>query len=473
LLPGNAPIPAGNFQLGDLGYAEREYLVTGTATSFAIEGERTRDGRWTARPDTEAAYTTRIVVRAPTEAERFSGVVAVEWNNVSGGIDIGPDWMLLHRGLMDRGHAWVGVTAQKAGIDGGGIVEGLHLRVLDAARYADLDHPGDSWAYDIYSQVGEMLKSQVGEMLKKPDSPLAPLEPAHLIAVGESQSAAFLVTYINSIDPLAQVYDGFFVHGRPGMGAAMDGFARARSADLEALPAVLYESPERIRDDARVPVLVLQSETDVVSLGGGLPEQPDGPNLRLWELAGAAHADTYMLVAAFYDDGTLTPEDLATKLQPTTQVAMGTTATPVNSGPQQHYVGMAAFEHLARWVADGTPPPAAPRLKTTSNGGGQALEISELGLAEGGIRTPWVEAPLSRLSGLGQEGDTFAFLFGRTEPLATDDLRRLYPGGKSDYLRRFEAALDLAIESGWIRATDRPEIVAVAGASYDLQVNPG
>jgi hypothetical protein len=36
-----------------------------------------------------------------------------------------------------------------------------------------------------------------------------------LIAAGESQSAACLVTYINAIDPHAQLFDGFFVHGRP------------------------------------------------------------------------------------------------------------------------------------------------------------------------------------------------------------------------------------------------------------------
>ena len=33
-----------------------------------------------------------------------------------------PDWTLLHRELIRAGHAWVGVTAQKAGVDGGGFV---------------------------------------------------------------------------------------------------------------------------------------------------------------------------------------------------------------------------------------------------------------------------------------------------------------------------------------------------------------
>ena len=44
-----------------------------------------------------------------------------------------------------------------------------------------------------------------------------------LIALGESQSAFFLVTYINAIDQAAQVFDGFFVHGRGATGADLGG----------------------------------------------------------------------------------------------------------------------------------------------------------------------------------------------------------------------------------------------------------
>lgn len=457
-MPGRSPIPAGTYDLARLGYEEREYKVTGTARSWRIRGDRGRDGRWATEPSEGADFVTRIQTRVPTDPTRFSGTVAVEWNNVSGGIDIGPDWMLLHRDLIQEGHAWVGVTAQKAGVDGSGLVEGFHLKVIDPRRYGLLDHPGDAWSYDIFSGVGELLRSET--------SPLEPLAVRSLIGVGESQSAAFLVTYINAIDPLDAVYDGFFVHGRPGTGAGITGFDLAERAANGGRPRPLATSPERIRLDVRVPVLVLQSETDVIVLGGGLPDQPDGPNLRQWEIAGAAHADTYMLVAAFHDDGHLSPEQLATHLRPTTDLQTGQVDSPVNAGPQQHYVGQAAFEHLIRWVHGGDAAPVADRLRTDD--GCTRLVLDEHGAAVGGVRTPWVDVPVARLSGLGQEGESFAFLFGRTDPLSGDELDRRYPGGRDEYLERFCADLDRTIAAGHILDADRDEILALASAAWDL-----
>ena len=45
-------------------------------------------------------------------------------------------------------------------------------------------------------------------------------------------------------------------------------------------------------------------------------------------------------------------------------------------------------------------------------------------------------------------------------------LDRLYPGGKAEYLRHFEVALDRSIRSGFILFADRQEIFDVAAASY-------
>jgi hypothetical protein len=458
-LEGSSPVPAGSYDLEELGYTEQEFLIEGTATSFAITGERTADGHWTVTPDAQAPFVSRFIVRRPANPARFSGTVAVEWHNVSAGADGGPDWSLLHRDLVARGHAWVGVSAQKAGVDGGGMVEGMHLKKLDPDRYGQLHHPGDAWSFDIFSQVGAALRAS-GER-----SALGGLVPDRLLALGESQSAAFLVTYINAVDPLVQVFDGFFVHGRGANGAALDGFRAAAGRNLEDAAAALRAHPERIRDDARVPVLVLQSETDVVLLGGGLPAQPDGDRLRLWEIAGAAHADTYLLVAGGQDDGNLSPDRLAELLRPTSQLFIGNTDTPINAGPQQHYVGQAALEHLVAWVADGTVPPAAPRLSVID---GAALELDDHDIARGGIRTPWVDVPTATLSGLGQSGQVFAVLFGRTEPFDRATLEAIYPGGRAEYVRRFSESLDATITAGFILAEDRAEILSLADASFAL-----
>ena len=91
--------------------------------------------------------------------------------------------------------------------------------------------------------------------------------PERLIAVGESQSAGRLVTYINAVHPLVDVYDGFLVHSRSAGGAALS------QAPLAAVPT---PAPSLIRDDLDVPVLVFQTENDA---GGLQARQADSPLL--------------------------------------------------------------------------------------------------------------------------------------------------------------------------------------------------
>jgi len=61
------------------------------------------------------------------------------------------------------------------------------------------------------------------------------------------------------------------------------------------------------------------------------------------------------------------------------------------------------------------------------------------GLTEGGVRTPWVDVPISRLSG--SEIPAAHWRFSprlRTVRYATLD--RLYPGGKKEYLKKSSVA---------------------------------
>ena len=64
---------------------------------------------------------------------------------------------------------------------------------------------GDDLSYDIFSQVGQAVRHPLGVDL------LGGLKPRVIIATGESQSASRLSTYVNSINPLANVYDGFLL----------------------------------------------------------------------------------------------------------------------------------------------------------------------------------------------------------------------------------------------------------------------
>jgi hypothetical protein len=453
-LAGPAPTPAGAYDLAALGYVEDEFLLCGEATSYRPLGDRTADGRWSASAAGDAPYKTRILVRRPADGTEFSGTVVVEWLNVSGGLDAPPIWMMTHTHLIRRRHAWVGVSAQRAGLEGGGLVDnGMHLKAMFPDRYATLSHPGDTWSFDIFSQAGRAVRGSPAVFSAHAAA------ARRLIAAGHSQSAAFLVTYINAVDDLAPVYDGFAVHGRTASGASLEhGFAPAPpgSADPRA---------EAIRTDLRVPVLVLQTETDVALLGSGQVGQRDADLLRNWEIAGAAHGDTYLLVASGQDDGALAPARLAELTRPTTQILITTTEIPVNSGMQHHYVACAGLEHLDAWVGGGSAPPAAPRLDLTA--GGTDFCRDKTGVATGGIRTPWTDVPAAVLSGVGQTGSNiFAFLFGVTRPLDPDLLAALYPGGLAEYLARFGAALDETITAGFLLPADRAEALAVAEAAW-------
>jgi hypothetical protein len=133
-------------------------------------------------------------------------------------------------------------------VDGPGGIAGIgSLKKDDPVRYGSLVHPGDSYSYDIYSQAAAALRHPDGV------SPLGGLRPRTLLAAGESQSAFRMVTYVDPVDPLARVYDGFFIHSRFDAGAPISG---GPGGDVPA--------PTRIRTDLRVPVLVFESETGTV-----------------------------------------------------------------------------------------------------------------------------------------------------------------------------------------------------------------
>jgi hypothetical protein len=136
-------------------------------------------------------------------------------------------------------------------------------------------------------------------------------------------------------------------------------------------------------------------------------------------------------------------------------------AAPVNSGPQQHYVLNAALTHLDRWAREGTAPPDAPRLAAVDAAATDLLR-DDIGIARGGIRTPWVDAPSAVLSGDSPRGGGFLFLFGQTRVLDNATLARLYPGGPDEHRRRFEVATAAAVGAGYLLPADASEIVALA-----------
>ena len=137
-------------------------------------------------------------------------------------------------------------------------------------------------------------------------------------------------------------------------------------------------------------------------------------------------------------------------------------AAPINAGPQT-YVLRAAVAALDRWVTTGTPPPRAPHLKLNPNDPKVYLTDAD-GNAQGGIRTPHVDAPIATLSGLGQSGSGYCYLFGTTKPFDTAKLAELYPSHKV-FVREWNQAVRAAVKAGFVLSADAPALEAVAAQS--------
>ena len=97
----------------------------------------------------------------------------------------------------------------------------------------------------------------------------------------------------------------------------------------------------------------------------------------------------------------------------------------------------------------------------------QQLILDDNGNATGGVRSPWMDVPTARLSGLGQTGGgMMAALFGVTEPFNAAKLSALYPGGQTEYVGKFNTSLKSAIAAGFILPADEAEIEALAAYSF-------
>lgn len=438
-VPGKPNLLTGAYDLATVGYRADEYFVSGTATSYA--------------PDQTADYTTRIVVLRPIDEDAWNGTAIVEWLNVSGGLDAPAVWFMAHREIARAGYAYVVVSAQRVGIDGGLSLGGdASLKTLDPQRYSTLSHPGDSFAYDIFTQVGRAVR----------DGVIDGLAPKFVLAVGESQSATFLATYVNEIDPTVAVYDGFLIHSRFGSAAPLDGTSLLDESGEFHTVAVPF------RPDLRVPVLTVITETDL--LGAGLlgyvhARVPDAEHLRVWEIPGSAHADNYTIKVGFIDNGDVPLDRMVAAYAPTNELMGQQLPHFINFAPQHHYVLQAAIAGLGDWVRTGRPAPSAPPIGVTDSDP-PAIVLDDNGLAAGGLRTPWVDVPTAQTSGAGIDDNVMAAIFGSGLPFDADTLARLYPGGRVEYLERFTTALDEAISGGFLLAADRSEILELAAATF-------
>ncbi|MGW4115224.1 alpha/beta hydrolase domain-containing protein [Actinosynnema sp. NPDC004786] len=379
------PFFATTYDLAAAGYVEQEFHLSGTADGFAPDGTRVATG---------VPYTTRVIVRRPASARHFSGTTLVEWQNVTAGYDLDALWHA--ESVVRAGHAWVGVSAQRVGVD--------RLRAWSPARYGGLDVTGggrftaDELSYDVFTQAGRAVSS---------GAVTGGLRTGTLLAIGASQSAARMTVLYDRVLPHQQpVFDGY-------------GF-------------IVGTAPSRVGAE---PVFQVLSETDVRTA-----QRPaDTDRFRRWEVAGAAHSgyegQAYRAPLSERDLGGAPQYDCD---------------RPPFSRVPMHHVTAAAYDHLRRWVERGTPPPTARPLEFEADG--VTRKRDALGLALGGIRLSQVAAPRALNTG-DNSGETFCRLFGTHVPFDAATLARLYPT-RGDHLRQVVAADRGNVRAGYLQPAD-------------------
>jgi Alpha/beta hydrolase domain len=393
----NYPFFSALENLNARGYVEQEYFYAGTANRY-----ETPEGATGKVVDGNHKYKTRLLVRRPIDAKKFNGTVIVEWDNVTSGHDLDIDWYQIHDYLLRSGYAWVGVSAQRIGVEA--------LKVWNKDRYGTLDVTADgtitndALSYDIFADVGRSAREPQGADF------LGGLKPQRVFATGHSQSAGRLAMYLNSVHPLDPVFDAVIVHG----------------------------GGSKIRTDLKIKVWKLDSETDVI-IGQAAARQPDSNNFRIWEVAGDSHVDTQFIASrvklSARDGNPIAPgftpgrRPGGASAAPAPQLAAGANPCdqPTYSDVPFYQVMAAALDHLVAWVKDEKTPPTAAPIDVTSAGPPAVIARDANGNSSGGgIRLAAIAVPVAMNTGQ-NTGPGFCWLYGSHVDFDAAKVSSLYP----------------------------------------------
>jgi hypothetical protein len=406
------------------GYVEEEYFLEGTANRYL-----TPTGATGSVIDGGHPYKTRVIVRRPASDKNFNGTVFVEWTNVTNGFDAENMWFFGWEHIVRAGYAWVGVSAQRVGVD--------RLKSWNATRYGTLDvsqggtiTPTDAVSYDIFAQAGQAVRTPGAVNI------LGNLHPKYVIATGESQSSQRLSTYINSVMPLGHPYDGALLISTFGQG---------------------------IRADSGVPVFKVLFEWDVQT-GEAAVRQADTALFRAWEVAGTAHVDHHLRLSREPNE----LRDLGTSSEAT--AAPNCTVPNIGSRSPSHYVVAAAMDAMVKWVSpQHQQPTASPKMTIATFGPGNAATIQRdaFNIAQGGVRLASMAVPtaanVGQNNGLNSAGSACP-RWGYHLPFDLATLNSLYPN-KGQYLDQVVRVTKQNVKDGFLLQADADATIDAAQAS--------
>ena len=177
------------------GYVEEEYIVSGTANVY----EWATDGSVKVKTP-NAPYSTRILIRRPAIATRFSGNVILEPLQNNRAWDWAFMWGTSYEYFIEHGDAWIGMTHSPDAI--------AALKKFNPARYVSLSmaNPAPSESCgpaNARSANEEGLKfdilTQVAAALKSANSPIAGFRAQRVYGTSHTGE---IVTYAHAIQPI-------------------------------------------------------------------------------------------------------------------------------------------------------------------------------------------------------------------------------------------------------------------------------
>jgi hypothetical protein len=357
-------------------------------------------------------FTTRVLVRRPSDVKKFSGIVTAEPMHSSGN-----SWMFhfTHTYVMTQGDISLEILVGTPQL----------LQAANMERYKDLVLSG--------GQTNEIL-AQVGALIKKnpKDGPLEGLPLRKMLLMGTSQSAGTVIAYLPAhvvyrLTDMKPIYDGFLPTSQGG----------------NILPKV------------DVPVILMPTMTEVNAAAprGNPYRRPDGDapgdQFRIYEVAGMAHNDSRI-------NPTYEPDPCK---------------YPVSRFPQA--AGMSiGLDHLIQWVDKGKIPARAPYIATDGldeNGnvkGGVRNPYVDLPVYRYVVPNEAAAIPVSNpsalVSGRGAGGAAFfCGIAGYQVPLSAEQLKKLYKN-KKDYQTRVEQRVNQLIKEGWFLPVYKDLVIADA-----------
>jgi hypothetical protein len=440
--------------LNALGYIEEEVLASGIANVY----DWPKDSATAVVRTANAPYVTRVLIRRPIKASKFSGNVVVEMLNPSNLFDLNIGWAMSRKQIVRNGDAWVGITAKPISV--------VTLKAFDATRYAALAWknplsladarncatvPQDSsretengLVWDIHRQVAMWLRSN------EASSPFSyggkTTRVQRLYAWGYSQTGGYLYTYINAIHSL-DVRE----LGKPLFDAYLVAVASGPTPINQCTERLTPDDPRRQINNVGVPVIRIMSQSDY--LGAIALRRADSdvaPDLyRSYEIAGAGHAS---------------PDELYTAAAPDDLVKGGRAVPPMecNEGPRSRFPSRltfnAALQNLDLWVRKGVAPPHAEPITVVE---GKPV-LDEFGNVRGGVRSPLVDVPTSTWNG-NSTGPSFCRIAGHEKSFDANRLKQLYPT-HVDYVRAVKKSVQLLVAARLIVKADGEELIAAAKA---------